>query len=272
MVDENIARKKFVTLRAIEEETRKMPRRSRGPRLWFNRPKKSSRKIIEHAVSVIRDGSCKRSTGCGPREIGKAEGKLRDYLRVSQERVGNRDPSAVVIADVVAIYSEDVAARAGDHSRINLATSGLSYLNKATCAAYAKTPRRGHRASRTRWPFARLFGIIWGLGLCTALTPIVLPDRVKGGFDGLPAKKRPISADGAPHASEAIRENDRPRDRPAGRCLMGIYTGTCSRSGVDAHQDELGHVLTCYAIGLFAELLLAHTARRPQKNGPLLFG
>ena len=62
-----------------------MPRRSKGPRLWLQPATTETEKgkIIEQAVWVIRDGSVKRSTGCGPREIEEAAGKLRDYLNES---------------------------------------------------------------------------------------------------------------------------------------------------------------------------------------------
>ena len=87
-----------------------MPRRSKGPRLWLQPARKDGNgNIIEQSVWVIRDGSVKRSTGCGPREIDQATGKLRDYLNGKPtQRIGDRDPSAALIADVIAIYSEDV--------------------------------------------------------------------------------------------------------------------------------------------------------------------
>ena len=71
-----------------------MPRRTKGPRLWLQPARKDrAGNIIEQAVWVIRDGSVKRSTGCGPREIKRAEGRLRDYLNGKPtERVSDRNP------------------------------------------------------------------------------------------------------------------------------------------------------------------------------------
>ncbi len=90
-----------------------MPRRSKGPRLWLQPARRGvDGKIIEQAVWVIRDGSVKRSTGCGSRETERAEKALRDYLNAKPtKRIRDRDPAAVLIADVIAIYTEDVASK-----------------------------------------------------------------------------------------------------------------------------------------------------------------
>ena len=110
---EEIAGKQFTTLRHIEEMREKCRVEAKGHDSGSSQPEKTENgKIIEQAVWVIRDGSIKRSTGCGPREIEQAEGRLRDYLNAKPtERIGDRDPSAVLIADVVAIYSEDVVRK-----------------------------------------------------------------------------------------------------------------------------------------------------------------
>ena len=71
-----------------------------------------------------------------------------------QSALGDRDPSAILIADVVAIYGEDVVRK---HARPKETAARLesildffgdkylSYLNKITCAAYVK--HRGGKAS-----------------------------------------------------------------------------------------------------------------------------
>src|SRR5438552_10144641 len=89
-----------------------MPRQSKGPRLWLQPARKDRNgKIIEQAVWVIREGSTKRSTGCGTGEIEQATEALRDYLNAKPtQRAGDCDPSSVSIADVVAIYTEDVVS------------------------------------------------------------------------------------------------------------------------------------------------------------------
>jgi hypothetical protein len=136
-----------------------MPRRSKGPRLWLQPARKDGKgKLVERAVWVIREGSTKRSTGCGPGEIEQARGALRDYLNAKPtERVRDGDPNAVAIADVVAIYTEDEVIKHArpkeTAARLNrildfFGDKTLSYLNKKTCADYAKT--RGSDPSARR--------------------------------------------------------------------------------------------------------------------------
>ena len=81
-----------------------MPRRSKGPRLWLQPARRSSGRVIEQAVWVIRDRNIKRSTGAGEGETEQAERALRDYLnQKAVPRIRDRDPAAVPIANVVAI-------------------------------------------------------------------------------------------------------------------------------------------------------------------------
>lgn len=165
-----------------------MPRRSKGPRLWLQPARKRSDGTLERAVWVIRDGNTKRSTGAGARELAKAEASFAEYILAKSKvsRVSNRDPSQVRIADVIAIYSDDVA---GKHAR-PLETAArlgrvlehfgertLETLNKKTCNDYADA--RGHQAAARR-ELEDLRAAIryhWESGLCSSLTPVVLPDR-----------------------------------------------------------------------------------------------
>jgi integrase len=161
-----------------------MPRRAKGPRLYLE-PARRDRG--QPATWVIRDGSVKRSTGAGASETAKAENALRKYLNEkATPRQRDRDPAQVRIADVIAIYAEDVAPK---HSRPE-ATAGrlnklldhfgdkpLTYLNKATCQEYVAA-RGSQSASRRELEDLRsAIRHHWELGLSTALVPIVLPDK-----------------------------------------------------------------------------------------------
>src|SRR5215813_7949021 len=89
-----------------------MPRHSKGARLWLQPSRRDQHgRIVEQAVWVIRDGRLKRSTSFGQGEAAEAERALADYIAAKYRapRISNRDPAACKVADVVAIYAEDVA-------------------------------------------------------------------------------------------------------------------------------------------------------------------
>ena len=89
-----------------------MPRYSKGARLWLQPTRRAQHgRIIEQAVWVIRDGNIKRSTGFGQGQAAEAERALAEYIanKYRAPRTGHRDPVACKVADVIAIYAEDVA-------------------------------------------------------------------------------------------------------------------------------------------------------------------
>lgn len=165
-----------------------MPRRSKGPRLWLQPERRRSDGTLERAIWVIRDGAIKRSTGAGSRQLAKAETAFADYILAKSRvtRLSNRDPSQVGIADVIAIYSDDIAA---NHTR-PLETAArlgrildyfggktLAYVNKATCGDYTRSRGKQAAARRELEDLRAAIRHHWEAGLCSSLTPVVLPDR-----------------------------------------------------------------------------------------------
>ena len=259
-----------------------MPRRSKGPRLWLQPARRNGEgRIIEQAVWVIRDGSRKRSTGCGPREIKQAEGRLRDYLNAKPtERVGDRDPSAILIADVVAIYSEDVAPK---HARPKETASRLenilgffgdkylSSVNKATCAAYVK--HRGGKAIARR-ELEDLRAAVryhWEAGLCSALTPVVLPDRGEGRERWLTRKEAALLLRTARRMRQ--RQFGKKTDRVTGQhiaqfILMGVYTGTRAGAICSAVLDQptIGRSWVDLENGIFYRQVIGRRKTKKQQT------
>src|SRR5262245_15947100 len=202
-----------------------MPRRSKGPRLWLQPARKRADRT-EPATWVIRDGSRKISTGARPRETAKAERKLAEYLVAkSTPRVSNRDPAQVRIADVIAIYADDVAHK---HARPKETAARLgcvldffegmtlAELNKRTCGHYVE--QRGHQAAARR-ELEDLRAAVrhhWEAGLCSALTPVTLPDR------GAP-RERWLTRDEAARLLWAARKVGRHLAR---FIVIALYTGT----------------------------------------------
>lgn len=161
-----------------------MPRRAKGPRLWLEPARKDRG---QPARWVIRDGSVKRSTGAGASETAKAESALRDYLNEkATPRPRDRDPASVRIADVVAIYAEDVAPKqvrpketAGRLGRLLdfFGNKMLSDLNKATCQAYAEQRGSQSAARRELEDLRSAVRHHWQLGLSTAQSPVTVPEK-----------------------------------------------------------------------------------------------
>jgi hypothetical protein len=166
-----------------------MPRRAKGARLYLQPARRDGEgRIVEKAVWCIRDGNHKRSTGFGAGEAAEAERALAEYIsaKYNAPRLGKRDPAAVNVADVVAIYSDDVASA---HARPKetfarlekildfFGDKRLSHVNKASCSDYVRW--RGHQAAARR-ELEDLRAAIrhhWEAGLCSALTPVVLPSK-----------------------------------------------------------------------------------------------
>ena len=169
-----------------------MSRRSKGTRLWLEPARRDSRgRIIRRAVYVIRDGKTKRSTGFGEGDLEKAQTALAEYqvARYSAPRDADRDASRVKIADVIAIYAEDVAIK---HSRpretgarldrlLNFfGNQSLAFINKRTCSAYVADRGSETAARRELEDLRAAIRYHWENGYCSALTPVVLPDRASG--------------------------------------------------------------------------------------------
>jgi hypothetical protein len=191
-------------------------------------------------VWVIRDGGIKRSTGFGQGEAEAAERALADYIAAKYRapRISNRDPAACKVADVIAIYAEDIAY---NHARPQetaarlgrildfFGDATLSRINRKACEDYVR--HRGARASARR-ELEDLRAAVrhhWEAGLCAALTPIVLPERGQ-------ARERWLTrGEAARLLWAAWRLRQRWRDRPSDRTtaqhiarfiLIGLYTGT----------------------------------------------
>jgi integrase len=218
-----------------------MPRRAKGAHLWLQPARRDEHgRIAERSVWVIRDGSRKRSTGCGESDVEGAERALRDYItgKYRPPRVSNRDPSAVKVADVVAIYAQDVAPKHARHketaARLNrildfFGDKTLAEINKAACEQYVERRGRQAAARRELEDFRAAVRHHWEAGLCAALTPVVLPER------GEPRERWLTRAEAARLLWAAWRLRQRWHGKPSDRqtaqhvarfILIALYTGT----------------------------------------------
>jgi hypothetical protein len=262
-----------------------MPRRTKGPRLWLQPARKDrAGNIIEQAVWVIRDGSVKRSTGCGPREIKRAEGRLRDYLNGKPtERVSDRNPAVVPVADVVAIYTEDVVSK---HARPKetaarlerildyFGDKPLAHLNKKTCTEYVKA-RGSMSASRRELEDLRAaVRHHWEAGLCSSLTPVVLPERGA-------RRERWLTRQEAAHFLRTARRMRQPQygkiterataDHVARFFLVGLYTGTRAGAicGAAIDQPTIGRSWVDLENGIFYRQAFGKKKHKNKRQTPV---
>jgi integrase len=218
-----------------------MPRRSHGPRLWLQPARRDKRgRVLEYPVWVIRHGSLKRSTRAGPRETEKAQAALADYLIAAARapRTNSRDPSAVTIADVISIYTDDqVPAHARPKETAarlerlldHFGDKTLATLNKRACMEYVEARSSVSAARRELEDLRSAVRHHWEAGLCSALTPVVLPDRS-------PSRERWLTRSEAARllwAAWRLRQpqygaiTERPTAQHVARfILVALYTGT----------------------------------------------
>jgi integrase len=106
-----------------------MSRRTKGPRLWLRPARYNGAGQLTHESAwFILDGARQRSTGFGVGEIAQAEKALADYLadkHTGQVTNGTRDPDAILIADVLALYVRDKVA---DHARPDETARRIAFL------------------------------------------------------------------------------------------------------------------------------------------------
>ena len=127
-----------------------MPRRNNGPRLRWGNPRRPAEKNpVWWIVWTERGRSRERSTGAVDRT--DAQVQLADFLKAQPGNAGPRDPSEVLVVDVLADYALERAAEVRAAVRLGCAVAALTPfwqgrrvqdVTKATCAAYARSRGR----------------------------------------------------------------------------------------------------------------------------------
>jgi integrase len=127
-----------------------MSRRNQGPRLrWLDK------RGCFYIVWTERGRSRERSTGTPDRE--QAQIKLAEFLQQRGRRAGPRDPSAVLVTDILNEYQQQRAPKVAAPARIAYAVLALTDfwegnsvadVTPKTCSRYAET--RGRSAGTVR--------------------------------------------------------------------------------------------------------------------------
>ena len=240
---------------------------------------------------VIRDGPRKISTSCAAEDREGAERALGEHLadKYRPNRTRGRHPSEILIADVLAIYLNDVAPR---HARENETKQRvltldawwgdrtLADINGSNCRAYADyrtaqpwkaakphqtgiVPRMVSAAAARR----ELEDLRAAInhhrreGLCSEVVSVVLPPRP-------PARQRWLTRPEAARllwaawrAKQVMRDND--TRRAVGRhvarfILVALYTGTRSSAICRAalHAPDIQRLLPPHYTTMYSVTLL----------------
>jgi integrase len=122
-----------------------MPRRSSGPRLYWDKGRESW---------TIIDGRFHRRTGLGAADIKQAERALRDYIEGKHKPAEGPNP---ILADVLAAYAEEHIKHtvSGKHILYDIGhlnrwwgTKKVSDVSAASCRAYVTHRQAGASARR----------------------------------------------------------------------------------------------------------------------------
>lgn len=105
-----------------------MPRPRKGARLYL-------RQRGNGRVWVILDGKRQIATGAGAGELGRAEAALARHIGGRQRSIGPRDPAAVTIAEVIAVYAEQRGQQV--RSAATLACQGACLRQHKRCSSSA---------------------------------------------------------------------------------------------------------------------------------------
>jgi integrase len=220
-----------------------MPEAAKGPRLWLRRERRDQSGTLTHpAVWYIRDdGRYQQGTGCGIDDRERAVQLLADYI--AQKRLDGpprsaRDPASVPVADVIARYVRDVAAKrarpkeAAQRARALLAYFGnktLADINGDCCRRYAEQRSTDAAARRELEDLRAAINHHRREGLCSQVVEVVLPPERA-------ARERWLTRSEAARlilAAWSYREiqKGRPTDRRSRRhvakfMLVALYTGT----------------------------------------------
>jgi integrase len=218
-----------------------MPPRAKGARLWLRPARaKTATRAAEGAVWIIRDGSRQISTGCGPDARNEAEARLAAYIidRYSPARPGGRDPSEILIADVLSIYLEDRGQKVarpkelGQRVAALLAFFGdkrLSDVSGALCRAYAAQRTSPAMARRELEDLRAAIRHHRREGMCDAVVDVILPEK------SVPRERWLTRSEAARllwhlwryrEIQKGVETDRHPRRHVARFVLVGLYTGT----------------------------------------------
>jgi integrase len=225
-----------------------MPRRSRGPRLWWRKERRNGRKVAARGTWLVIDGGQHHPTGCFAGEDRKAQEFLAAYIgeKYSPDR-RLKDIESIDVADVLSVYDEDCRERQANKAKFDERLARLvkwwggkmlSEVTGVSCRAYTKFRGNDGGSRRDLEDLRAAINHHAKEGFHRGVVRVVLPEK------GL-ARERWLSRTEAarfvwvcwryretqtvhigPLKGQKIETDKRPLRHVARFTLIGLYTGT----------------------------------------------
>jgi len=165
-----------------------MPRPSLPARLWLQPEQRNADgRLLEHATWVILDRGKKTRTGCREDQRGEAEARLLEYLASKRiVRVSKRDPSQILLADVLSLYATEKAVkhRQPEQTQDRVATlldhfgmMTLADINGTACRAYVAARGSESAARRELEDLRAAINYHRKEELCSEVVGVWLPEK-----------------------------------------------------------------------------------------------
>ena len=146
------------------------------------------RKREDLSTWIIRDGPKQIRTGCRYDESEEAQRRLSSYIneKYRPERQRNRDPSRILVADVLNIYAEDVSSKIRRPTELGqrilallsfFGTRTLAEINGPLCRSYVQTRGSISMARRELEDLRAAINHHRREGLCNEVIEVVLPPK-----------------------------------------------------------------------------------------------
>lgn len=268
-----------------------MPRRKKGPRLWFReaRTDKQTGKLIADGQWLILDGPKQISTGFAFGAAGAAEQQLASYITAKwQPSRRVRHIEDIDVAEVLAVYDADVGPsqvnRAKYIERMKRLTKWwgarkLADVNGSSCREYVEFRGKRGGARRDLEDLAAAITYHQKQGYHREIVKVVLPDK------GPPRDRWLTRSEAArliwacwryremqkrargPHKGQTLPTKKRPLQHVARFILLALYTG--SRAGAVAKASPYpkeGRSWVDLEAGIFYRL--AEGAKATNKRQP----
>lgn len=216
-----------------------MPRRSRGPRLWWRKERRKGRKVIAQGTWIIIDDGKHHATGCFVGEDSQAQACLAAFIAEKYSPARRlADIDSIDVADVLAIYDEDSRERQANKAkfderiaRLALWWGGkmLSQVNGANCRAYTKSRGSNGGARRDLEDLRAAINHHSREGYHRGIVRVVLPEK------GLPRERWLERAEAARLLWACWRYRE----------TQTIHIGSLKGQKIETDKRPLRHVARC---------------------------